>query len=97
MDPLLQQRRPAKQTTVANIIKQFWEYKQNDTWFPYAPEGSAIVEAAYRDYLNDPNKIDVRAVKSGMWTYQVDFTNMTQTNIQHQNHTVRDIRRTLVQ
>ena len=73
-----------------------WEYKERDNWFPYAPEASVIVEKAYQDYLADPNKIDVRSVQSGMWAYQVDFTNMTQTNIQHQNHTTRDIRRTLV-
>jgi len=77
--------------------KYIWEYKERDNWFPYAPEASDIVEAAYQDYLNDPNQVDVRSVKSGMWAYQVDFTNMTQTNIQHENHTVRDIRRTLVQ
>jgi len=74
-----------------------WEYKERDMWFPYAQEASDIVEAAYQDYLNDPNQVDVRSVKSGMWCYQVDFTNMTQTNIQHENHTVRDIRRSLVQ
>jgi len=73
-----------------------WEYKEHDKWFPYAPEASVIVEKAYKDYLADPNQIDVRSVQSGMWAYQVDFTNMTQTNIQHQNHTTRDIRRTLV-
>jgi len=78
-----------------NDEKYHWEYKEGNMWQPYAPEASDIVEAAYQDYLNDPNKIDVRSVKSGMWAYQVDFTNMTQTNIQHENHTVRDIRRAL--
>jgi len=76
--------------------KYIWEYKERDRWFPYAKDASDIVEAAYQEYLNDPNQIDVRSVQSGMWSYQVDFTNMTQTNIQHENHTVRDIRRTLV-
>jgi len=73
-----------------------WEYKERDMWFPYTSEASDIVEAAYQEYLSDPNQVDVRSVQSGMWCYQVDFTNMTQTNIQHQNHTVRDIRRSLV-
>ena len=64
-------------------------------WFPYTKEASDIVEQAYQDYKNDPAQVDVRSVKSGMWRYQVDFTNMTQTNIEHANHTVREIRRTL--
>ena len=55
-----------------------------------------MVEQAYQEYKSDPTQMDVRAVQSGMWKYQVDFTNMTQTNIEHFNHTVRDIRRTLV-
>jgi len=73
-----------------------WEYKERDNWFPYAKEASDVVEAAYQTYLADPNQVDVRSVKSGMWSYQVDFTNMTQTNIQHDNHTVRDIRRSAI-
>jgi len=88
---------PKKKKARKGGDKYIWEYKEHDRWFPYAPDASDIVEAAYQDYLNDPNQIDVRSVKSGMWAYQVDFTNMTQTNIQHENHTVRDIRRTLVQ
>ena len=79
----------------APVENTLWEYKEHGTWHPYAPEASAVVEAAYQDYLNDPAKVDVRAVQSGMWRYQVDFTNMTQTNIQHFNHTVREIRRTV--
>jgi len=76
-----------------NVAEEYmWEYKERDNWFPYTKEASDIVEAAYKDFLSDPG-VDVRSVKSGMWSYQVDFTNMTQTNIQHENHTVRDIRR----
>ena len=37
--------------------------------------------------------MDVRAVKSGDFRYQIDFKAMKQTNIEHVNHTVRDIRR----
>lgn len=92
-------KRTAKKSVAvleAPVENPLWEYKERDAWHPYAPEASAIVEAAYQDYLHDPAKVDVRAVQSGMWRYMVDFTNMTQTNIQHFNHTVRDIRRTLV-
>jgi hypothetical protein len=35
----------------------------------------------------------VRAVKSGQWQYEIDFRVMTQTNIQHEDHTKRRIRR----
>jgi len=32
-------------------------------------------------------------VKSGQWQYEIDFRLMLQTNIQHENHTKRRIRR----
>lgn len=93
-------RKPAKKSVAVkekSTESALWEYKEHGTWHPYAPEASAVVEEAYQDYLNDPAKVDVRSVQSGMWKYQVDFTNMTQTNIQHFNHTVREIRRTVVE
>jgi len=37
--------------------------------------------------------MDVRAVHSGKWNYQVDFINNTQTNIDHTSHTQRNIKR----
>jgi len=51
------------------------------------------VEDVYQNYLSNRGDTDVRAVKSGQWEYQVDFMAMKQTNIQHDNHTVRNIRR----
>ena len=51
------------------------------------------MEEAYQEYLENPSLLDVRAVQSGTWHYQVDFLNMKQTNINHSAHTVRDIRR----
>jgi WWE domain len=47
----------------------------------------------YLSYLENRGDTDVRAVKSGQWEYMVDFAAMKQTNLQHQAHTVRDIRR----
>jgi hypothetical protein len=69
-----------------------WQYFDNG-WFDYHPDASKAVEEAYQDYVSNPGMWDVRAVKSGRWHYQVDFPNMKQTNIEHDDHTQRDIRR----
>jgi len=69
-----------------------WQYKEG-TWKTYAAEASNVVEQVYQNYLSNRGDTDVRAVKSGQWEYMVDFMAMKQTNIQHENHTVRDIRR----
>lgn len=61
-------------------------------WHDYTSEASAIVEAAFQDWQKDP-AIDVRAVQSGSFAYQIDFNGMTQTNVTHSAHTVRTIRR----
>jgi len=69
-----------------------WQY-QDGAWKDYEANGSDIVEDAYQHYVKNPGMCDVRAVKSGQWQYQVDFLNLKQTNIQHENHTTRAIRR----
>jgi len=69
-----------------------WQY-QDGAWKDYEMNGSDLVEAAYQSYIKNPGLCDVRAVKSGQWQYQVDFLNLKQTNIQHENHTTRLIRR----
>jgi len=71
-----------------------WQY-QHGGWQPYAQQASDVVEAAYQDWLANPN-VDVRAIRSGAWEYEVDFNAMTQTNIQHEAHTQRSIRRAQV-
>jgi len=69
-----------------------WQYYDNG-WKYYEQAAADVVEEAYQDYVKDPGQFDVRAIKSGHWMYQVDFANMKQTNIQHEAHTVREIRR----
>jgi len=69
-----------------------WQYKHGALWHTYDAEASKMVEAIYQTFVTDPNT-DIRSVKSGDWSYMVDFNNMTQQNIEHQNHTVRNIRR----
>lgn len=76
--------------------KYKWQYQENSSTFgDYDPKASALVERAYCEYMAAPSNWDVRSVESGEWCYQVDFPNMIQTNIQHENHRVRRIRRVL--
>jgi len=69
-----------------------WQYQDNG-WKNYEIEAAQAVEEQYQEYLNNPAMCDVRSVKSGKWKYMVDFLNWRQTNIEHQAHTVRNIRR----
>nr|QYA18369.1 bifunctional linker histone H1/H5 [Clandestinovirus] len=69
-----------------------WQFHDNG-WCNYHPDASKVVEATYQEYLRNPGITDVRSVQSGEWHYLVDFRQMTQQNIQHENHTVRRIRR----
>jgi len=71
--------------------KWVWEYLHG-SWMRYDEDASDMVEQAYQAYLKNP-VTDVRAVKSGIWHYQIDFTRMKQKNIEHHAHTERDIRR----
>jgi len=71
-----------------------WQYSEaGSKWMNYDDTASDVVEVAYQSYLKNPGACDVRSVKSGQWSYQVDFLNLKQTNIQHESHTVRSIRR----
>jgi len=72
-----------------------WQYDHNG-WNNYTAEASDIVEDVYQKYLANRGDTDVRAVHSGQWEYMVDFMAMKQTNIQHENHTTRSIRRVKV-
>ncbi|KAN0027613.1 hypothetical protein ACTFIU_010584 [Dictyostelium citrinum] len=69
-----------------------WQYKFSNNWMDYTQAASAITEQAYQDWLLN-SFVDVRSVQSGQWCYQIDFKQMTQTNIQHHDHTTRNIRR----
>lgn len=69
-----------------------WQYDDHG-WKNYESAASDTVEEVYLAYLAHRGDTDVRAVKSGNWEYMVDFMAMKQTNIQHENHTIRNIRR----
>jgi len=71
-----------------------WQFKDDHGgWKSYDVTASDTVEEVYQNYLSNRGDNDVRAVHSGQWEYMVDFMAMKQTNIQHPNHTVRDLRR----
>jgi len=84
----------AKKTAAASKSEAgpTWQFFDNG-WHAYSAEANRLVEEAYQGYLSNPGLCDVRAVKSGQWHYQVDFLNFKQTNVDHNNHTVRNIRR----
>lgn len=67
--------------------------KRSDGWYDYDAEASDLVDDEWQRYIINRGMNDVRSVKSGQWEYLVDFVNWKQTNILHQNHTVRQIRR----
>eukprot|EP01102_Stenamoeba_stenopodia_P003384 TRINITY_DN1336_c0_g1_i1.p1 TRINITY_DN1336_c0_g1~~TRINITY_DN1336_c0_g1_i1.p1 ORF type:complete len:238 (-),score=59.63 TRINITY_DN1336_c0_g1_i1:237-950(-) len=77
-----------------SLSEYVWQYEDRG-WHNYDDEASDVVEKAYQDYLLNPGACDVRAVKSGQFHYQVDFVNNKQTNVDHNNHTNRNIRRVL--
>jgi len=68
-----------------------WQY-QHGGWHDYDEEANKMVEAIYQAWKNDPG-VDIRTVKSGHWNYMIDFNLMKQTNIEHESHTERTIRR----
>jgi len=73
-------------------LKWVWQYSDNG-FCNYDTLASDTVEGVYQEYLTSPYTTDVRSVKSGQWSYLVDFKEMTQQNIQHESHTKRKIRR----
>lgn len=79
----------------AKTLQAKWQYEDNG-WRDYDREASEEVERCYQTYLNCPGQFDVRSIQSGTWHYQVDFPQMIQTNIRHENHTRRAIRRVRV-
>ena len=52
-----------------------------------------MLEQQWAEYQTDPHSFDVRSVHSGSFDYQVDFKSMVQTNLLHDSHTVRAVRR----
>jgi len=77
------------------VMWQYEDVKKTSSWgnwHNYDKEASDMLEDEYRIYVGNPHRNDVRAVKSGEYRYHVDFPNMKQINIDHDNHTQRIIR-----
>eukprot|EP00004_Rigifila_ramosa_P012477 TRINITY_DN269_c0_g1_i2.p1 TRINITY_DN269_c0_g1~~TRINITY_DN269_c0_g1_i2.p1 ORF type:complete len:658 (-),score=165.09 TRINITY_DN269_c0_g1_i2:70-2043(-) len=90
---------PVAGEDVVEGAKSMWQYYLDKAmdgkgvgWHDYEEEAAGVVETAYQDWLKNPY-VDVRTVKSGQWSYSIDFNLMTQTNIEHSAHTTRRIRR----
>lgn len=86
----------APNSTTQQPQKVVWLYEEDNQWKPYDTDASDSVEKDYQLYLTDTSQWDVRSIKSGLFSYQVDFTNMQQKNIVHENHKIRNIRRSVV-
>ena len=61
-------------------------------WLDYDSAAHGIVEAAFQDWLRDP-ETPYRPIKSGFFIYRVDFNDYTQKNMQVEPYKVRKIRR----
>lgn len=61
-------------------MQHIWQYEDGGRFHDYDGKASDIVEQCYQEYVANPHMMDVRAVKSGDWEYQVDFINMKQTS-----------------
>jgi len=69
-----------------------WQYFDGG-WCNYDFNASEAVDQVYDQWKKNPGDFDVRSVRSGQYHYMVDFRQMTQTNVDHENHTTRKIRR----
>lgn len=76
-----------------------WQYYVDDGvdgkpegWYDYDANGAREVEMLFHHNAQNA-QLSQRLVQSGLFTYNVDLDNMTQTNATHPSHTSRRIRR----
>jgi len=84
-----------------------WEYQTDSgSWVAYDIANQALIEKCYQDYTTgNATSLGLTgyltgyrhsgwqvAIKGPEWDYEIDVLTMTQTNTQHPNGTVRDIR-----
>jgi len=81
-----------------------WEYQTDSgSWVAYDTANQALIEKCYQDYtkgcatsltgyLTGYRHSSKVAIKGPEWGYEIDVQTMKQTNIQHSNRTVRDVR-----
>eukprot|EP00466_Bigelowiella_natans_P017468 jgi/Bigna1/75209/fgenesh1_pg.33_\ len=95
----IQQEDESKGEIVESVRTHRWQYYVDDHvdgkatgWYDYDLEASDVVDFAFKDWKRNP-AVSVRAIKSGTYTYSVNFNEMEQTNIEHHNHKKRVLRR----
>ncbi|GMH37477.1 hypothetical protein BSKO_05350 [Bryopsis sp. KO-2023] len=76
-----------------------WQYYVDDFvdgkeegWYDYDDNGAHVVEELYHEWTWN-SQLSQRCVQSGVWEYSVDLSRMTQTNVKHNSHKIRHIRR----
>jgi hypothetical protein len=74
-----------------------WQYDSRHGWFDFDLDASQQIEDVWRAHEREPNNHQYHqaTVKSGGdgWRYTVNFDQMTETNLDHERHRVRNIRR----
>ena len=83
----------------AGFVGANWQYWVDDGvdgkcngWYDYSADGAAQAERLYQEHAFN-SRLTTRLVDSGVWTYDVNLTQMIQTNVKHPNKTSRRIRR----
>lgn len=71
---------------------RFWQYQKNNEWINFEIYASDLIEKYYLEYLSDENNNSV-TTKNGNWCYWIDFIAMKRTNIDHEKHSTRCVRR----
>ena len=71
-----------------------WFYRSKDGWVPYSKEDAEATQTQFDDFRNGGGLIQRIVMGKEKHTYRLDFTNMTQTNVQY--NTVREIQYRIV-
>ena len=81
--------------TSASATNASWEYEDNTGWMSYGDSQQAVLESFYQVFLRNKNLTTACKVRiqTDAWAYEVDFEDMVQTNLDHQGHRSRPVRR----
>jgi hypothetical protein len=81
--------------TSASATNVSWEYQDNTGWMSYGDSQQAVLESFYQVFLRDkrPTTACKVRIQTDEWVYEVNFEDMVQTNLDHQEHRSRPVRR----
>lgn len=92
-----QQMERSRKTNAELWLWQYWVDDGVDGkgvgWYNYDKQGSFLVEQLYSEFQTNTTWLSRRVVKSGTFSYLVDLSAMTQTNVDLPNGKTRRIRR----